>query len=224
MTYEILDWLKQYRIIVALRGIEPDKIVATAKALYDGGIRMLEITFNQSSAMALTDTPAAIRAVRECMGEKMLVGAGTVVTVEQAEAAASAGAKYLLAPNFDPSVVTAAQRLGIASIPGALTPSEIVAAWKAGATLVKLFPVGNFGPDYVKAITAPLSHIPLLGMGGINDQNLLEYLSISSMIGVGIGSNIAKVSLIQSGDYSGITKLAESYTRQLDSSAKGVNS
>lgn len=215
MINEFVDYLKQYRIVVALRGIEPDKVVATAKALYDGGIRMLEITFNQSSATALTDTPAAIRAVGECLGKKMLVGAGTVVSVAQAEAAVSAGAKYLLAPNFDPSVVKAAKRLGVASIPGALTPSEIAAAWKGGATMVKLFPVGNFGPAYVKAVTAPLSHIPLLGMGGINEQNLMEYLNLPSMVGVGVGSNIVKVSLIQAGDYSGITKLAKNYIRQL---------
>ena len=215
MTNNILECLKQYRIIVALRGIAPDKVVATAKALYEGGIRMLEITFDQASEGALTDTPAAIRAIKKTMGEKLLVGAGTVVTVKQAEAAVAAGAKYLLAPNFDPEVVAAAQRLGVASIPGALTPSEIAAAWRAGATMVKLFPVGNFGPAYVKAITAPLSHIPLLGMGGINRQNMLEYLSLPSLVGVGIGSNLAPVSLIQSGDYIGLTKLAKSYTRLL---------
>jgi 2-dehydro-3-deoxyphosphogluconate aldolase/(4S)-4-hydroxy-2-oxoglutarate aldolase len=135
--------------------------------------------------------------------------------VKQAEAAVAAGAKYLLAPNFDPEVVAAAQRLGVASIPGALTPSEIAAAWRAGATLVKLFPIGNFGSAYVKAITAPLSHIPLLGMGGINRQNMLEYLSLPSLVGVGIGSNLAPVSLIQSGDYIGLTKLAKSYTSLL---------
>ena len=215
MTNNILECVKQYRIIVALRGITPDKVVATAKALYEGGIRMLEITFNQAGERALTDTPAAIRAINETMGEKLLVGAGTVVTVKQAEAAVAAGAKYLLAPNFDPEVVAAAQRLGVASIPGALTPSEIAAAWRAGATMVKLFPVGNFGPAYVKAITAPLSHIPLLGMGGINKQNMLEYLSLPSLVGVGIGSNLAPVSLIQSGDYIGLTKLAKSYTSLL---------
>ena len=215
MTNNILECVKQYRIIVALRGITPDKVVATAKALYEGGIRMLEITFDQASEGALTDTPAAIRAIKKTMGEKLLVGAGTVVTVKQAEAAVAAGAKYLLAPNFDPEVVAAAQRLGVASIPGALTPSEIAAAWRAGATMVKLFPVGNFGPAYVKAITAPLSHIPLLGMGGINKQNMLEYLSLPSLVGVGIGSNLAPVSLIQSGDYIGLTKLAKSYTSLL---------
>lgn len=215
MTNNILECVKQYRIIVALRGITPDKVVATAKALYEGGIRMLEITFDQASEGALTDTPAAIRAIKKTMGEKLLVGAGTVVTVKQAEAAVAAGAKYLLAPNFDPEVVAAAQRLGVASIPGALTPSEIAAAWRAGATLVKLFPIGNFGSAYVKAITAPLSHIPLLGMGGINKQNMLEYLSLPSLVGVGIGSNLAPVSLIQSGDYVGLTKLAKSYTSLL---------
>jgi len=215
MTNDILDCVKQYRIIVALRGIASDKIVATAKALYEGGIRMLEITFNQSDTMTLTDTPAAIHAVSEAMGEKMLVGAGTVITVEQAKVAVSAGAKYLLAPNFNPDVVAAAQRLGVASIPGALTSSEVVAAWEAGATMVKLFPIGNFGSTYIKNITAPLSYIPLLGMGGINEQNLLEYLRLPSVAGVGIGSNLAKGSLIQSGDYASLIKLAKSFTRQL---------
>ena len=211
----LLDALRRHRIIAALRGLRSDEFVPTARALYEGGVRMLEVTFDQSSPAALSDTPAAIEAIRGAMGDDVLVGAGTVVTVEQARAAAKAGAAYMLAPNFDPEVVAEARALGMAAIPGALTPSEIAAAWKAGAAAVKLFPAGNFGVGYVKAVSAPLNHIPLMAMGGVDEKNLLDYLALPTMAGVGVGSAIVKLNLIRSGDWAGLTALARAYTKQL---------
>lgn len=211
----LLAAVRRHRIIVALRGLTKEQLVPAVRALREGGIRMVEVTFDQSSPAALADTPAAVAALRRAFGEELLVGAGTVVTVEQLRAAAEAGAQYMLSPNLDLEVMAEARRLGLAAIPGALTPSETAAAWKAGAALVKLFPVGNLGPGYVRAVTAPLSHIPLLGMGGINRDNLLEYLALPSMAGVGVGAAIAKLELIRSGDWAGLTALARTYTDQL---------
>lgn len=211
----LLEAVRRHRIVVALRGLTNEQFVPTARALYEGGIRMLEVPFDQADPTALVDASAAIAALRAELGDELLVGAGTVVTVEQLRAAAEAGAQYMLSPNFDSEVMAEARRLGIAFIPGALTPSEVAAAWKAGAALVKLFPVGNLGLGYVKSMTAPLNHIPLLGMGGINQENLRDYLALPTMAGVGIGAAIAKLDLIRSGNWAELTALARTYTYQL---------
>ena len=144
---DLLHQVKQHRIIVAARGLRPADLLPTARALRAGGIRLLEITFDQASPTALADTPAAIRQVREAMGQEMLVGAGTVLTAGQARAAVQAGAQYLLTPNLDLGVIEAAHALGVPVVPGAFTPTEIAAAWNAGAALVKLFPAGCLGPS-----------------------------------------------------------------------------
>ena len=215
MPLDLLEQVKQHRIVVAVRGISPQRILPAAKALYEGGIRMLEITFDQASPTCLTDTPAAIRQVCQAMGENMLVGAGTVMTPEQARAAVQAGAQYLLTPNLDLDVVAAAHVLDVPIVPGAMTPSEIAAAWKAGAALVKLFPAGCLGPGYIKAITAPIHQVPLLTMGGVDETNLTEYLSLPCVVGTGIGSAIARKDLIETGRWEELTALALRYTSQL---------
>ena len=138
-----------------------------------------------------------------------------MLTAAQARAAVEAGAKYLLSPNLDLEVMAEARRLGTAMIPGAMTPSEVACAWKAGAALVKLFPADTLGLPYIKAMAAPLGHIPLLPMGGVNSRNLMEFLSHPSVAGVGVGSNIAKAPLIQAGDFDAIRGLAREFTAQL---------
>ena len=215
MNDDILTQVRKHRIIVAMRGVPPERMTAAAQAMYEGGIRMLEITFNQNDPQTADRTAAAIRAVNAAMGGRMLVGAGTVLTAAQARAAVEAGAKYLLSPNLDLEVMAEARRLGTAMIPGAMTPSEVACAWKAGAALVKLFPADTLGLPYIKAMAAPLGHIPLLPMGGVNSRNLMEFLSHPSVAGVGVGSNIAKAPLIQAGDFDAIRGLAREFTAQL---------
>ena len=215
MNDDILTQVRKHRIIVAMRGVPPERMTAAAQAMYEGGIRMLEITFNQNDPQTADRTAAAIRVVNAAMGGCMLVGAGTVLTAAQARAAVEAGAKYLLSPNLDLEVMAEARRLGTAMIPGAMTPSEVACAWKAGAALVKLFPADTLGLPYIKAMAAPLGHIPLLPMGGVNSRNLMEFLSHPSVAGVGVGSNIAKAPLIQAGDFDAIRGLAREFTAQL---------
>lgn len=211
----LLAAVRQHRIVVALRGLTQEQFVPTGKALYEGGIRMLEVTFDQANPNALANTSTAIAALRTALGDKVLVGAGTVVTAEQLHASAEAGAQYMLSPNLDLELLEEARRLGLPAIPGAMTPSEVAAAWKAGAALVKLFPMNSLGLNYVKAMSAPLNHIPLLGMGGINAENLQDYLALPTMAGVGIGAAIAKLDLIRTENWAGLTALARTYTGQL---------
>ena len=172
MEKKIESLIREHKIIAILRGVPSDKVVDVAKALYDGGIRLLEITFNQKSETKLIDTPNAIRAVREALGDKMVIGAGTVMSVEEVHAAKEAGASFTLAPNVDESVIRETVACGLESIPGAMTPSEIADAYRYGASVVKLFPAGNLGLSYCKAVMAPINHIPMIAVGGVDDKNL----------------------------------------------------
>lgn len=211
---ELLSLVRKHHIIVALRGIPGEGMVATAQALWAGGVRMLEVTFDQRSPDCLKETPAAIAAIREELGDKLLVGAGTVLTPAQAQAAVKAGASYLLSPSYDPQVLSTAQSLGVELIPGVFTPSEAVAAHNAGAALVKLFPAGALGLAYIKNLSGPLGHIPLLPMGGVDLDNLEEFLSQPNVAGVGMGSAIAKPALVKAGDFDALRELARQFTEK----------
>lgn len=141
MNDDILTQVRKHRIIVAMRGVPPERMTAAAQAMYEGGIRMLEITFNQNDPQTADRTAAAIRAVNAAMGRWPCWSArGTVLTAAQARAAVEAGAKYLLSPNLDLEVMAEARRLGTAMIPGAMTPSEVACAWKAGRGAGQAFP------------------------------------------------------------------------------------
>ena len=210
----LLDEVKKHRIIVALRGVAPEYIGDTAKALYEGGIRMLEITFNQSSSAKLEDTRRSIETALDALGDKMLIGAGTVMSCEEVDAAHQAGAAYMLSPNLSLPVLHRAKELGMGAIPGAMTPTEVAEAYREGADLVKLFPCDVLGLKYIKAMKAPISQVPLLAMGGVNAENLKMYLELVE--GVGIGSAICDKSKIASGDFQGLSDLARAYTRQLE--------
>lgn len=211
---KLLSLVREHHIIVALRGIPGEGMVAAAQALWAGGVRMLEVTFDQRSPDCLSKTPAAIAAIREALGEKLLVGAGTVLSPAQAVSAVKAGAEYLLAPSYDPEVLSAAQGLGVELIPGVFTPSEAAAAHNAGAALVKLFPGGSLGLPYIKNLAGPLGHIPLLPMGGVSLDNLEEFLSQPNVAGVGIGSAIAKPALVKAGDFDGLRELARQFAEK----------
>ena len=210
MNTTILEAMKQYRITAILRGIDREHLEPVVKALYAGGIRLLEITFNQGSATRLEDTAAAIARVKEIYGDRLHVGAGTVMSVEEVAAAHRAGAEFILAPNVDEMVIRAAVDRGLCAIPGAMTPTEIAGAYNAGAQIIKLFPAGNLGLGYCKAVMAPLNHIPMIAVGGVDQHNLPSFLK-AGFLGAGIGSNLTDRRLIQAGDYQGLKALAEEF-------------
>ena len=204
MEKKIESLIREHKIIAILRGVPSEKIVDVAKALYDGGIRLLEITFNQKSETKLIDTPNAIRAVREALGDKMVIGAGTVMSVEEVHAAKEAG--------VDESVIKEIVDCGMEAIPGAMTPSEIADSYRYGASVVKLFPAGNLGLSYCKAVMAPINHIPMIAVGGVDDKNLSDFLK-AGFIGLGIGSSLTNKKMIEEGRYDEIKALAEVYVK-----------
>lgn len=185
-----INYIYEYKITAILREIPVEQIVDVAQAVYDGGIRLLEITFNQSSDTGIADTVQSIRKVKEVFGEELLVGAGTVLTVEQVLAAKAAGASFILTPALDFDVLRAANQEGMITIPGAMTPSEILAAYQAGADIVKVFPVDTLGgAAYIKAVRAPLNHIPLMAVGGVGSENIKGMFDAGA-IGVGVASGL----------------------------------
>lgn len=214
MNQNVLEAIKEYKIIAIMRRIPREHALPAAEALYQGGIRLIEVTFDQEKKIAEQDTLSVIEEMEKVFRGRMCIGAGTVITEEQVEKAVEAGAKYIISPNTDEAVIRRTKKLGAVSIPGALTPTEVAAAYRAGADFVKVFPAGSLGISYLKAVMAPLSHIPMLAVGGINENNLRDYLN-AGMAGAGIGSNIVNESLVQSGGYDQIEALARKFTCQI---------
>ena len=212
MREQVINEILTGKLIAIVRGMAEEQIVPIAKAIRAGGIKMLEVTFNQSDPGGFAATARAIAAVRTEFGADGYAGAGTVITAEQLELAYEAGAQYIIAPNADPAIIGRSRELGLVSIPGAMTPTECAAAHFAGADFVKLFPLGNLGAGYLKAIRAPLSHIRFLGVGGINENNIAEYLSAGA-VGFGVGGNLVNKDWIKAGRYDLITELAAKYVR-----------
>ena len=144
------------------------------------------------------------------MGEKMVVGAGTVLTREQVDLTVAAGGRFIVTPSLNLDVLHYAQKKGLVTLPGVLTPTEAVAAYEAGADFVKIFPAGNLGPGYIKAIKAPLSHIPMLAVGGVNEKNFAEFLKAGAA-GAGVGGNLVNKDWIKAGEFDKITALAKEF-------------
>lgn len=206
---EIKQYILKERIILAARGLKAEEAIPFAEAVYAGGLRLLEVTFDQSSPTCIEDAVRKIALLSEAFSGRMLIGAGTVLTPEQADAAVNAGASYLLSPSLDRSVIDRAIARDVVIIPGVMTPTEAQNAMLWGADMVKLFPMGALGISYIKAIRAPLSHIPMIAMGGVNEQNLREHLAVCE--GVGIGSGICNRALLDAKDYAEITRRARAF-------------
>lgn len=212
--HDAIEKVKETRIIAIVRGLMPELIEGLAEALYRGGINMIEVTFDPSRPETWKGTASAVRRLAERFAGRVLPGAGTVLYPEQARMAADAGAQYIISPNVDADVIAETKKLGLASMPGALTPTEIVAAWQAGADAVKVFPAGNLGPEYIKAVKAPLSHIPLMAVGGITEQNAAAYLQAGA-IGLGIGGSLVNREWIAVGAWDRVADNARAYVEAI---------
>lgn len=210
MRDKIIETVKKEKVIVIVRGVEREKLIPLAEAMYEGGIRLMEITYDALGRVSDTETAENIKMLTSHFAGRMFIGAGTVLTTSQVELTKNAGGGFIISPNVDEAVIRKTRELDMVSMPGALTPSEIQSAHLAGADFVKLFPITNMGTEYVKAVKAPLSHIDLLAVGGINDENMADYKKAGAC-GFGIGSNIIDKKALADGDYAKITLLAKKY-------------
>jgi 2-dehydro-3-deoxyphosphogluconate aldolase / (4S)-4-hydroxy-2-oxoglutarate aldolase len=211
MHSELLQSLSEEKIVAIIRGIPEDKGNATAQALAEGGIVFLEVTLNTDGALGM------ISRFRERYEGRMRIGAGTVLDLGQAKEAVAAGAEYIISPNLDEEVVYYGVEQGVEVWPGTMTPTEIVRAYKAGASAVKVFPLGSLGINYLKEIRAPLNHIPMVATGGVNLQNIRSVLETGA-VAVGLGGNLVDKKLVQESKFDEIQKLAQAFVDE----AKGV--
>ena len=207
MKAEIEKSVHEGRIIAIIRGFAPDTCLRLAEAYAKGGIRLVEVTFNQKLPETWKDTAAAIRAIRERFAGTVRVGAGTVLTEEQLSMCEQAGGEYMITPNVNSSLIRECVRRGLVAMPGALTPSEAVTAYDAGASFVKIFPAGSLGPGYVKAVMAPLSHIPFLAVGGVGPDNVADFIK-AGCVGAGVGGNLTNKEWIAAGEWDKIEDVA----------------
>ena len=199
-------------IITIIRGLSPDCAEKTVEAIHAGGLHLAEITFDQTAPPKVTAD--IIRTLSRQFEGKVLIGAGTVMTLEQLHAAYNAGAAYIISPNADSSVIRETKRLGLLSMPGAYTATEVARCYAEGADIVKVFPSDSAGPGYIKALRGPLHHIPLAAVGGVNLDNIRDYFDAGARC-VGIGSNIVSKQAVQAGDFDRIRLLAAAYAAKL---------
>ena len=210
-----LEYVQQRKIVAIVRGLAPEYLVRLGHAFEEGGIGLMEVTYNQRAPETWADTAKAIEAVEKEFGDRVLVGAGTVITPEQVRLTYNAGGHYLVTPTTQPEIIRMGKALGLGLYPGALTPSEILAAYEAGADAVKVFPASTFGPGYIKAVRAPLSHIPLMAVGGINEKNAADFLK-AGCVGLGVGGNLVNKEWIQNGEWDKITALAKDFMKAVN--------
>lgn len=210
-----LEYVLQRKIVAIVRGLKPDYIVRLGHAFEEGGIGLMEVTYNQKAPETWKDTAAAIEAVEKEFGDRVLVGAGTVITPEQVSMTYNAGGHYLVTPTTQPEIIRMGKALGLGLYPGAFSPSEILEAWNAGADAVKVFPAGSLGPGYIKALKAPLSHIPMMAVGGVNEKNAADYMK-AGCVGLGVGGNLVNRKWIENGEWDKITTLAKEFMKAVN--------
>jgi 2-dehydro-3-deoxyphosphogluconate aldolase / (4S)-4-hydroxy-2-oxoglutarate aldolase len=184
-------------IVGILRGFSTEQVREIVQACLRGGLRNLEIT------MGSAHTPEQIRVARDIVGERMAIGAGTVLNIELLEKALDAGATFVVTPTVNVNVITECVRRKIPVFPGAYTPTEILTAWELGATMVKVFPAETLGPGYIKAIKAPLPQVKLMPTGGVDLKTIGAYKKAGAD-GFGIGSPLFDRTHVEAGDWAWI--------------------
>lgn len=194
-------------IVPIVRATSAAQARQAAEAVCAGGIPIVEVTMT---------VPGAIDVIKELvksLGADVLIGAGTVLDAETAQRCINAGAEFIVSPGFDSGTVQQARRLGKPMMAGALTPTEVIAAWRAGSDFVKIFPCGTVGgPKYIKALKAPLPQIPMIPTGGVNLNTAAEFIQAGA-IALGIGGELVSPSALTSGDMKVITATAQQFVR-----------
>ena len=212
MKEQVIQNILTHKVIAIVRGVYGEDCLRLAEALYAGGIRLLEVTYDQAKPEDHPKTADTIRRLNEKLGDKMTFGAGTVTTPELVALTKAAGGKFVISPDTNAEVIRATVEAGLVSIPGALTPTEALFAHRCGADFVKLFPAGDFGAGYVKAVCAPLNHIRMLAVGGVNEKNIGAFLAAGAA-GAGVGGNLVNKQWIANREFENITALAREYVR-----------
>lgn len=191
-SVEALDFLTRHKVIAVIRMTDPEKLIHVVEAIERGGVKAVEIT---------RTVPGAVEIIRKIAARKkpgFLLGAGTVLDAGSAMEVIEAGAEFVVGPAFNPDMIRACRRRDILVAPGALTPTEIRAAWNEGAPLVKIFPATSLGPQYIRDIHGPFPEIPLLPTGGVSLENARDFMAAGACC-LGIGTALLDKTLIAEG-------------------------
>ena len=206
---DVLAQILEYRLVPAVRTRTSQCCLRALKALYKGGLRVFEVPLTVPGALDLL--PGA----RAALGADVLLGSGTVLDAESARMAIIAGADFLVSPSLTPGMLEVAKRYSVPAFSGALTPTEILAAWQAGSDCVKVFPASALGgPAYIRAVQAPLPQIPLMPMGGVTLQSALEYLKAGARL-LGVGADLVQQSALDNDSDHLLTQQAEGFAELL---------
>lgn len=190
MRQQVFKCVAEDRVIAILRGIHGQAAFEAARALAEGGIRLVEVTLSGGLAADEDPAPRTIELLRERLEGRICVGAGTVLERKQAELAARAGASFILSPDTRADVIARTRELDMVSIPGAATPTELLTASRCGADFVKIFPAAALGEAYFEALRGPVGHIGLIAVGGIGCGNAARFLAAGAAA-VGVGSGLS---------------------------------
>lgn len=204
--HELMQTLLRRPMVAIVRAATADAALETAEACIAGGMTALEVAFTTP------DTLDVLRTLRQRHGERLLLGAGTVLDPETARMAILAGAQMIISPAVNVDTIRMCQRYQVLSMPGAVTPTEIVTAMEAGADLVKIFPAETLGPAYLQALRAPLPQAPLMPTGGVTVENLPQWFAHGALA-VGIGGSLSAPAA--QGDYRAVTERARSFVERL---------
>ena len=204
-----VDRIMETGVVAIMRANSPDQLLGAAKAVLAGGVEAIEVTMT---------TPGALDVIRQAttqFGKEVLFGVGSVLDAETARAAILAGAQFVVCPTFKPETIEICQRYSIPVVPGAYTPTEILAAWEAGANAVKVFPASAGGPAYIKAIKGPLPQISLSAVGGVTVDNTADFIR-AGVDFVGVGGELVNQKLLDSSNFAEITERARSFRSQVE--------
>lgn len=204
MASDTLSRILDCGIVAVVRSEKPDQLIQVVEALARGGVTAAEITFT------VPDADRVIREVRNALGDRIVLGAGTVLDTETARTAILAGAEYLVTPCTNVEVIRMAKRYGKVIMPGGFTPTECLTAWEAGADIVKVFPADVVGTGFFKAMKGPLPQIRLMPTGGV-DLNTAESFLKAGACCLGVGSSLVEPKAVAAGDFARIESLAAQY-------------
>jgi len=201
-----LDYMKSHCIIAVVRADSGgEDLVRVVEAVVEGGVHCIELTMTTPGALQALEL-----ATKKLAGADVLLGVGTVLDAETCRMAILSGAQFIVTPVVAPDVAQMARRYGKPVALGAFTPTEILHAWEAGSDVVKVFPSSVGGADYIKAIKGPLPQIPLLPTGGVEVNNIAEFLKAGAFA-LGVGGNLVSKKLVDAKDYAGLTTNARAF-------------
>lgn len=214
---EQMQQIEACGIVAIIRANSADELIEAAAAIHAGGVDVIEVTMTTPNALQV------INDVSSTYGDKVLVGAGSVLDAETARAVMLSGADFVVSPVTKPDVIEICNRYGKIVIPGAFTPTEILMAWETGADYVKVFPSSSVGADYIKDVKAPLPQIPLVPTGGINAENAADFVTAGATA-LGVGSALVNNQLIAAGEFAALTERAERLVKEVQRARSDVHS